>query len=174
MDKPKHMKDVPVSVFLAVSIVLIFSLYATVVLKEIPCGKDVMSLFYSNFVHVDIYHLLSNIFALYALSRVEIAIGGKKFMTLIVFLLIFNTIAESIMYKLFKNLPCSIGISGVLFGVTAWEMITNKGFDWLVAVSLVVMIACPSIQDPKASLMGHSIGAIAGIIGGLLWSKISS
>jgi membrane associated rhomboid family serine protease len=173
MDKPKHMKDVPVSVFLAVSIVLIFSLYATVVLKEIPCGKDVMSLFYSNFVHVDIYHLLSNIFALYALSRVEIAIGGKKFMTLIVFLLIFNTIAESIMYKLFKNLPCSIGISGVLFGVTAWEMITNKGFDWLVAVSLVVMIAGPSIQDPKASLMGHSIGAIAGIIGGLLWSKIS-
>jgi len=173
MDKPKHIKDVPVSVFLAVSIVLIFSLYATTALKEIPCGKDVMSLFYSNFVHVDIYHLLSNIFALYALSRVELAVGGKKFTALIVFLLLFNTMAEATMYKMFKNLPCSIGFSGVLFGVTAWEMVTNKGFDWLVALSLVVMIAGPSIQNPKASLMGHTVGAVAGIIGGLLWSKMA-
>ena len=93
MDKPTHIKNVPVSVFLAVGVIVIFSLYATTALKEIPCGKDVMSLFYSNFVHVDVYHLLSNIFALYALSRVEITIGSKKFIALIVFLLLFNTLA---------------------------------------------------------------------------------
>ena len=173
MDKPTQIKDVPVSVFLAVSIIVIFSLYATTALKEIPCGKDVMSLFYSNFVHIDIYHLLSNLFALYALSRVEVATGGKKFTALIVFLLLFNTLAEAAMYRIFKGLPCSIGFSGVLFGVAAWELVTNKGFDWMVALSLVVMIAGPSIQNPKASLMGHTVGAVAGVVGGLLWSKMA-
>ena len=173
MDKPTHIKDVPVSVFLAVSIIVIFSLYATTALKQIPCGKDVMSLFYSNFVHVDIYHLLSNIFALYALSRVEVAVGGKKFTGLIIFLLLFNTLAEAGMYRVFKSLPCSIGFSGILFGVAAWEIVTNRGFDWLVALSLIVMIVGPSIQNPKASLMGHAVGAVSGVIGGLLWSKIA-
>lgn len=173
MDKPTQIKDVPVSVFLAVSIIVIFSLYATTALKEIPCGKDVMSLFYSNFVHIDVYHLLSNLFALYALSRVEVATGGKKFTALIVFLLLFNTLAEAAMYRIFKGLPCSIGFSGVLFGVAAWELVTNKGFDWMVALSLVVMIAGPSIQNPKASLMGHTVGAVAGVVGGLLWSKMA-
>ncbi len=173
MDKPTQIKDVPVSVFLAVSIIVIFSLYATTALKEIPCGKDVMSLFYSNFVHIDLYHLLSNLFALYALSRVEVATGGKKFTALIVFLLLFNTLAEAAMYRIFKGLPCSIGFSGVLFGVAAWELVTNKGFDWMVALSLVVMIAGPSIQNPKASLMGHTVGAVAGVVGGLLWSKMA-
>jgi membrane associated rhomboid family serine protease len=173
MDKPTQIKDVSVSVFLAVSIIVIFSLYATTALKEIPCGKDVMSLFYSNFVHLDVYHLLSNLFALYALSRVEVATGGKKFTALIVFLLLFNTLAEAAMYRIFKGLPCSIGFSGVLFGVAAWELVTNKGFDWMVALSLVVMIAGPSIQNPKASLMGHTVGAVAGVVGGLLWSKMA-
>ena len=173
MDNPTQIKDIPVSVFLAVSIIVIFSLYATTALKEIPCGKDVMSLFYSNFVHIDVYHLLSNLFALYALSRVEVATGGKKFTALIVFLLLFNTLAEAAMYRIFNGLPCSIGFSGVLFGVAAWELVTNKGFDWMVALSLVVMIAGPSIQNPKASLMGHTVGAVAGVVGGLLWSKMA-
>ena len=34
------------------------------------------------------------------------------------------------------------------------------------------MVALPSIQNPKASLSGHAIGAVSGIIGGLLWTKL--
>ena len=168
MNKPK---EVPVSVLIAVSIVVIFSMYATTALKEIPCGKDVMTVFYSNFVHVDMYHLLSNIYALYALSRVELSMGGKRFTGLIVFLLLFNTLAETVMYRIFKGLPCSIGFSGVLFGVAAWEMATTQDFDWVMVSSLITMVAGPSIQNPKASLMGHAVGAVAGVIGGLMWSK---
>ena len=96
MDQPTHIKDVPISVFIAVSIVVIFSLYTTTAIKTIPCGKNIMSIFYSNFVHIDLYHLLSNLFALYALSRVEIAVGGKQFVALIVFLLLFIVMTESI------------------------------------------------------------------------------
>ena len=172
MDKSSQFKEVPVSVLIAVSIIVIFSLYATTALKEIPCGKDVMSIFYGNFVHIDIYHLISNIFALYALSRVEVSVGGKQFVALIVFLLMFNTIAEVLMYRIFKGLQCSIGFSGVLFGVATWEMVTNQDFDWVLITSLITMVAGPTIQNPKASLMGHAVGAVAGVIGGLLWSRL--
>jgi len=172
MDKKVNFKQVPVSVMIAVSIVVIFSLYATTAIKEIPCGKDVMTIFYGNFVHVDVYHLISNIYALYALSRVELSMGGKQFTGLIVFLLVFNTLAESLMHKMFKDLPCSIGFSGILFGVTAWEMATTQDLDWVLVSSLIAMIAGPTIQNPKASLMGHAVGAVVGVIGGLMWSKM--
>ena len=166
------LKKIPVSVFITLTIVLIFGLYATTALKQIPCGKDITNVLYGNFVHIDIYHLLSNIFALYALSRVEISIGWKSFLALICFLLFFNTLAETAMYRIFKTLKCSIGFSGVLFGIATWELVNNKGFDWFIGLSVLTMIAGPSINNPKASLIGHSIGAISGIIGGLLWSKI--
>lgn len=172
MNSPVQIKDVPVSVFLAVSIVVIFSLYSTTALKELPCGKDVMSLFYSNFVHIDLYHLFSNIFALYALSRVEVAIGGKKFAGLIVFLLLFNTLAEVTANKINKNLKCSIGFSGVLFGVAIWEIVTTKDIDLTIILAIVAMVALPSIQNPRASLLSHSIGALSGIMGGLIWNKL--
>jgi len=172
MNNPVNIKEIPVSIFCAVSIIIIFSLYTTTVFKEIPCGKDVMSIFYSNFVHIDIYHLVSNVLALYALSRVEVAIGGKKFVALIVFLLVFNTIMEVVINSIFKTLPCSIGFSGVLFGIATWELVTKKGLDWVVALSIVIMLVGPSIKNPKASFLGHIVGVISGVVGGLIVSKI--
>ena len=172
MENPNRIQDVPVSVFLAVSIVVVFSLYATSALKSIPCGHDVMSVFYSNFVHVDWSHLLVNLFALYALSRVELATGGKNFTALVVFLLIFTSVAEVIAKRFFPGLPCSIGFSGVLFGIATWEMVTTKEIDFLLVASVVAMVVLPSLQNPKVSLMGHAVGAVAGVLGGLLWKKV--
>jgi len=165
-------KDIPVSLFLAVSIVVVFALYVTTSIKTIPCGKDILSSFYNNFVHIEPYHLMANLFALYALARVERDIGPKRFGFLIVFLLLFTSIAEVIGHKLFSNLPCSIGFSGILFGVMAWELTTKKDFDIFIVLSIVGIVVTPSMQDPKASLVGHAVGAIAGIIGGILWKSI--
>ena len=172
MESPNRIQDVPVSVFLAVSIVVVFSLYVTSAIKTIPCGGDVMSAFYSNFVHVEWSHLLVNLFALYALSRVELATGGKNFTALVIFLLIFTSAAEVIAKRFFPNLPCSIGFSGVLFGIATWEMVMTKELDFLLVASVVAMVVLPSLQDPKASLLGHAVGAFAGVLGGLLWKNI--
>jgi membrane associated rhomboid family serine protease len=166
-------KDIPVSVFFAVSIIIVFSLYLTTAIKTIPCGNDVMSSFLSNFVHVDSYHLMANLFALYSLSRVEQNVGTKRFLGLIVFLLIFNTLAETIVHKAYPNMPCSIGFSGILFGIMTWEIVTKKQLDLMLVFSIVAMVVIPSIQNPKASLLGHSVGAIAGVVGGLVWKKLS-
>jgi predicted membrane channel-forming protein YqfA (hemolysin III family) len=73
---------------------------------------------------------------------------------------------------LFSNLPCSIGFSGILFGIMAWELTTKKDFDIFIVLSIVGIVVAPSIQDSKTSLVGHAVGAIAGVIGGILWKSI--
>lgn len=66
---------------------------------------------------MDYYHLSSNLLGLYAISRIEYRIGLKKFILLIVFLLIFNSIIEMALYKTVPTTKCSVGFSGVLFGI---------------------------------------------------------
>lgn len=168
------LKDIPVTLFLAVSIVVVFSLYLTTWIKTIPCGKDVMSIFTSNFIHLDPYHLMSNLFALYALSRVEQQLGAKKFIGLIIFLLIFTTFVEVLVHKIYIQIPCSIGFSGILFGIMTWELVTNKELDLILVLSIIAIVAVPSIQSEKVSLLGHSIGAIGGVVGGLIWNRLMS
>lgn len=168
----KKVNDVPVSSFLAISIIIIFSLYITTALKTIPCGKDLLSKFNINFIHIDPYHLITNLYALYALSRIEIFLGTKKFFILVLFLLFINTIFETIVHKIIPDIPCSIGFSGILFGMMTWEIVTDKGLDFYVATSIAAIVIIPSIKNQKISLIGHLIGSISGIIGGLLWNKI--
>ena len=171
MISPTQIKEVPVSLFLATSLIVIFLLYATTIIKSVPCNKDLLSVFYGNFVHIDIYHLLGNIFALYALARVEIALGTKTFFGLIIFLIIFNSLIEILVYKLIPGLTCSIGFSGVLFGIMTWELVTNRKLDYVLVVSIIFMVVLPSFQNKNVSLLGHSVGAFSGIIGGLIWVK---
>jgi len=170
-DSLKQFNDIPVSLFLAVSIIVVFSLYITTAIKTIPCGKDIKSLFFSNFVHIDPYHLMVNLFALYALSRVERELGAKKFISLIVFLLIFTSVTEVMIHKVYPYIPCSIGFSGVLFGIMTWEFVSKKELDIVLIFTIIGMVVLPSIQNSKASLLGHAVGAVAGVVGGILWKK---
>jgi len=170
-----HFKDIQVSLFIAVSVVIVFALYITTVLKTIPCGKDLMSIFCSNFVHLEPSHLIANLFALYNLARVERELGPKRFGCLIVFLLIFTTITELCAHKLFSNLKCSIGLSGILFGIMSWELTTKRGFDLMIMLSIIGVVVTPTVQNSKgSSLLGHAVGAIAGIVGGIVWKLVGN
>lgn len=169
----QYFKNIPVSLFLATSIVVVFSLYLTTAIKTIPCEKDIMSIFIGNFIHIDPYHLLANLFGLYSLARIERQIGTKRFIGLLIFLLLFTSITEVAIHKLYDKMPCSIGFSGVLFGLIAWEMVTNRELDFVLLTSIIMLVAAPSINNPKASLTGHAVGAISGIIGGIIWKKLS-
>ena len=91
-------------------------------------------------MYIDFYHLIGNLIAFYGLSRIEQNLGTKNFILLIVFLLVFNTIAETIIYKLFPCIKCSIGFSGVLFGLITWELIKNKQLDITLIASILFMV----------------------------------
>lgn len=171
MIQVKNIQDVPVSVFISVCIIVVFSLYTTSAIKNIPCSNDVISVFMSNFIHTDSFHLVANLYALYALSRVEQAIGGKHFVALIVFLLLLNTALESAINKKF-NVPCSIGFSGVLYGIMTWELATQKHLDFYLITAIGATIMAPMLGKTNISVIGHGVGAFSGIIGGLIWNKL--
>lgn len=166
------LKKCPVCAFLFVFLVVIFSMYFTSALKTIPCEKNMVSVLYSNFIHTDFYHLASNLFGLYSLTDVEIRLGSKKFLTLILFLLLFTSLLEIILYRIIKT-PCSIGFSGILYGVFTFEMISkDKYVDYKILGSIILNIMFSKIMNSKSSLYGHIIGVISGICGALIYKKI--
>jgi membrane associated rhomboid family serine protease len=167
-----QLKEVPMCTFISVTLVVVFLLYITTIVKTVPCGKDILSAFYSQFIHLDINHLGANLLALYSLSRVERKIGWSNFMPLLLFLMAINAVIEVGVHKIFPNVPCSIGFSGILFGILTWEMVSSKKLDIIMFLSIVFMVIWPSMKSPKVSLSGHCIGAISGIIGGLVWNYV--
>jgi len=169
----KNFKDIPVSVFITVSMVVVFLLFNTKVVTSIPCGKGIHEVFMSNFVHIDFIHLISNLYALYTIARVEQEMGFRSFLWLLIFLLIFNTLAEFFLRIIWKDLPCSVGFSGILFGLFTWELISKKKLDIELLIAIVIIVIGPSIQNKNISLSGHIIGAISGIIAGIIWKFIN-
>ena len=169
----KDPKKVSVSAFIAVSIIIVFVLFNVQVINAIPCGKSFKDVFASNFVHVDASHLMSNLYALYALSRVEEEMGFKPFMWLLIFLLMFNTLAEFIAKQIWSDKTCTIGFSGVLFGIATWELVSKKTLDVQMILAIIIMVVGPSMKGKNISLSGHAIGAVSGIVGGLLWKTIN-
>jgi len=174
MNAQKHPKNFPVSSFIGVSLIIVFFLFNAQVITSIPCGKGIEDVFMSNFVHVDISHLLANLYALYALSRIEQEMGFQKFIMLLIYLLVFNTLAEFLARKIWKDMKCSIGFSGILFGMLTWELVAKKKFDMQLMLAIVLMVVGPSLQNKRASLSGHVVGAVSGIIGALIWKLLGN
>jgi membrane associated rhomboid family serine protease len=169
----KDPKDVPISVFISLSMIVIFLLFNAQVVTAVPCGKSVQQVFMSYFVHIDFVHLVSNLYALYAISRVEQEMGRESFIWLLIFLLAFNVLVELISKKIWKDLPCSIGFSGILFGLITWEMVSKKKLDVELMLAIVIMTITPSLRGKNISLSGHAIGAVSGIMAGILWKYIN-
>ncbi len=167
----KKLADAPISVSLGILIIIIFILYTTQVIKDIPECKTVHSTLCSHFVHIEMRHLLANLLALYALARVESVIGSKQFILLILFLVVFTSLIETILHKWVPNIPVSVGLSGILFGIMSWEIMTYKDAQVPLLISIGVMILSQAIYANNISIAGHLIGAIVGILGGILWKS---
>lgn len=163
---------IPISSFLFIIITLIFSLYFTSVIKSTPCGKNLGSVFVSNFVHTDFMHLVYNLFAIFAISRIEREIGWEKFLALIIFSLTINTILETTLHRIDRNIKCSIGFSGVLYTMFTWQVITNKEFDVYMLSVIAGNILYPKLTGGNVSTSGHVIGVITGILSGVIWNYI--
>jgi len=132
-----------------------------------------LSNFVSNFFHVDILHLLSNIYGLYVLSRVEKNIGPKKF-SLVVFLILFlNTAIETVSNRIFKT-SCSIGFSSILYGILAWEIVYgNKDTNYFIIVAVIFDAFSSYYLNRKIAVTSHIIGIITGILLAIIQIKFN-
>ena len=146
--------------------------YSSNIISYIPCDNNLASNILSNFVHTDPTHLIYNLYAILALSRVETILGSKQFLYLIIFLTLMNSIFETLLKKIVPKIPCSIGFSGVLFGILFWEIISNNGMDIFILSSVIPLVLIPSIMDKKTSFSSHFIGMITGTISGFIYYKM--
>ena len=151
------------SLFITI-LIIIFSLYFTNIIKNFTCNKNLVSTFYSNFVHIDHNHLISNIVTFYSLSTIESKMGSKNFFYLIVSCLFFNTILETYLHHINKNLKCSIGISGLLISIIVFDSFIYKEINSYLIISLFMLVFYTPIKYECISIYGHFIGFISGLI----------
>lgn len=158
---PHFIKNREVSISISIFLIIIFILYHISILKNLPCGKSIHNVFLTNFVHIEPQHLISNLYSLFALSKVESEIGRIKFIKLIVLLLIFTTILEYIYKNIIHIKECSIGFSGILFGIFTYDLIAKKDVDLYMISSIILMLY---VNGGKGvSNIGHIFGIIAGV-----------
>ena len=171
--KIKSFEKIPVCGFIMVSLLIIFSLYFVNIIKSVPCDKDMGSVFVSNFIHTDIFHIFSNAFSLYSLSVIEERLGSETFIKFIIFFIASNTILETLLHKLIE-VPCSIGFSGVLCSMMSFELVAKNILDTNILLSLLfnIGLTISKGKESKVSIYGHAIGIFSGIIAGIIFKKI--
>lgn len=154
----------PVTTTLSVLMVVILILYSVGYLKNFYCENNVINGLNRTFIHGSWDHILANILAFYALSRIEIKHGSGFFISLILQIAVLAALIEFVARK-FIHLKCSVGFSGVLFGLLAWELVSKKSkVDKQVLYTLAIAIILPSLVSEKTSFSGHLIGAISGLL----------
>ena len=142
--------------------VLLGTIYATTTATNM-CGKGIGKAVMRNFVHADLVHLTGNLATFWLLVN-RLPLSSIKLLELLGLLVVLTTGLDLMAQAVFPSLTCSIGFSGVLFGLLAWEVIRSDKVSWAALGILVAMVVYPSLQNPRASLVGHGLGAVAGVL----------
>jgi membrane associated rhomboid family serine protease len=125
-------------------------------------------------VHGSSVHLLVNIFTFIQLYRLEQILGSRDYFILIMIILVLSSWLYWIMNKVLYGtyFQCSVGFSGVLFGLLVWSrMVVNGGsFDLREILLWSSLLIIPVLQNPRISLLGHLSGLLVGL---LLWPILS-
>ena len=156
-------------VFWVISIVLVavYAAYALGKIKTLPCKAGWLQAFQRNFIHVNLTHLVANLASFWILSRIELQHGTVNYAVLIAAILALFTTAEVVMNRGKEPKQCAIGFSGVLFGLLAWEVVTNHvNLNAQLLVALILSVVGTSLKNPRASLKGHLMGVFVGLVVG--------
>jgi membrane associated rhomboid family serine protease len=156
-----------VSIILSIIVCIVFIIYKIPLVKNLPCDRNIVSTFATNFVHTDYYHLIANLYGLFAFSKIEDDIGSKNFAILVSLILVITSVIESYVKQIF-NLNCSIGISGLIFGLFGYDLTSRQDFDFFILSSITIIFLRISAESKHVSFYGHVIGLLVGIVLGFL------
>lgn len=152
--------DKQISLYIALINIVIYLLIQMKFFDTVNiCNDDILSRIQGSLVHVNFTHLVMNLIGLYILSEIEKAIGSEKFIKLVLFIIVLSSIIEMVL-----KTSCSIGFSGVLYGLLAYEMFIKKKIQLDIIIVLVSLCFIPDNYS-NISHSGHLIGFISGIAG---------
>ena len=151
--------DRKVSLYIGLINIFVYLLYKMNLLNEVPCEGDLISNIKRDFIHIRFTHLFLNLVGLYVLSNIEKTIGKEKFLKLLVFIIIITSVIESQFY----NNYCSIGFSGILYGLLAYQMLILKKIE----IDIIVILLLLYFTEKKdvTSNSFHLIGFFTGVAG---------
>ena len=126
------------------------------------------------FTHFSMYHLITNMVALYYVSRLEPLIGSIQMAAASGLIILISSIFTIIMRHSIPKVKCSIGFSGVILGLLAYEILAKQfqtsntdGNGLKPSIILLVFLALSSVGPSGAknvSVSGHLIGIMAGLL----------
>ena len=129
--------------------------------------------FTSMFLHFGIYHLGSNMLALFALGpNVEMVYGKSRFLMIYFFSGICGSLLTILTEFLFGNYGVSAGASGAIFGLLGTYLVfalnpnPRRIFPLRRVLLSIVVSLSPALTDPSISLTAH----VGGLLGGTLMS----
>ena len=103
----------------------------------------------------------------YLLTR-EIGRKDTDYLVLILvitsLMVILDTMYLSSLQSLDIKDTCSIGFSGVLYGLLAWNILTDRNISMESLITIIVLVIEPSLTSANVSFSGHALGAVSGII----------
>lgn len=130
---------------------------------NIPCQSNPISSFIRNFIHVSPTHLLANMYAFNRIQAIETTLGSAGYAQLILILATLQTLIEMLI-SYYTSLHCSIGFSGVLYGLFSWSIVSKQQTSYQLLGILFFSILTASMQNSQLSLIGHLMGFISGIV----------
>jgi rhomboid protease GluP len=141
----------------------ILVIYWTGFVTHLPCDQSIISNLSRNFIHVQLFHILSNLFFFYQIRNLELQLGMKSYALLILMLVVTQSLLEFGLQR-FIDLGCSIGFSGILYGLIVWMLVNQPRADQKQLMTILVSIIASSLAMPNLSLSGHLIGFASGLI----------
>ena len=155
----------PVTCLVSTGMIVVFLLYRTNTIDTLPCHNGLNTALARHFTHIAPEHLLSNLIVFGSLSRIEEIIGSIAYIKLLVQLALWSAGLEASIKYQFK-IPCAIGFSSILFGLLVWALFRIVRYRMSVALMLLVLalVVMPSLSNPQASMLGHALGALSGLI----------
>lgn len=163
LDLDMNLVGQKVTFSILVLVVIVFLMYQFGVIHTIPCSNNFFEGILRSFIHINIRHFVANIAGFYLLYRSEVELGPKKFSVVILSILFLSVLFE-MMVSMFMKTNCSIGFSGVLFGVAAWELFSDGNVELFGLLTIIAFMTIPSLKDPKVSWLGHLAGFAAGTV----------
>ena len=152
----------PVFAVISAFIIIIYIMYNTGKIKEIPCGDTYLQHLFRSVVHIDLYHLIANLSMFYVLSSLEVELGSGIFLGLIVML----TLMTTLMDYFIPIGKCAIGFSAILLGLIVIKMYKENtiAFDMYSLVYILWIWVGPLLTSQRVSASGHAFGLISGVI----------
>lgn len=145
-----------VSVISVILAIVFFSEFPNVKCSE----NGLQDIMMNTLRHGGIHHLLSNVISFFYLSHLERSMGPLKFGSSILFLMV----VTSVLHLLIKTRRCSVGFSGVLFGLLTYDFLKKRGKN-LNNIGLIIMMhIVPHLGNTRLSHLGHLYGIIAGAL----------